>query len=60
MDDEQPYQTVAPPVWWVEGETIILGAKGCRKQLRIIMGEDDIEDVRKMLLEAYDFKKGRP
>lgn len=19
MSDEQPYQTVAPPVWWVEG-----------------------------------------
>ena len=56
----QPYQTVAKPVWWVEGENLYLGAKGCPTLLHIDLSEEELHMMRAALLDMFDFKKGRP
>ena len=60
MTDDQPYQTVAPPVWWVEGEFIVLGAKGVEGTVKIYLGDHWTPILRERLLDKFDFKKGRP
>ena len=60
MTDEQSYQTVAPPVWWVEGEQIYLGAKGVDGQVKVFVGDHWTPILRERLLDRFDFKRGRP
>ena len=60
MSGDQPFQTVAAPIWWTEGEFIVLGAKGVEENVKIWLGDEWTPIVRERLMDKFDFKKGRP